>query len=320
VSARAAAGSIGRTIRLNRPLDLRLTLRLLQHGSPLARTVAIGANEAWRGSRNPDGPATTHFVVGRDEVMVEAWGPGAALELDGAPALLGESDDRGGFAPADSLIAGLDRSMPGLRIGRSGAVLEALVPTIFEQKVIGKEARAGYSRLLREVSEPAPGPAGEAAGETPIGLPSSLWLPPGAEVLAAMPYWAFHPFAVERRRAETIIRAARRAAWLEAGAGLGLSMARARLESIPGVGPWSVAEVAIVALGDADAVSVGDYHIPNMVAWALAGKPRGDDALMLELLEPYRGHRGRVIRLLEAAGITAPRYGPRMPLRHIERS
>ena len=66
------------------------------------------------------------------------------------------------------------------------------------------------------------------------------------------------------------------------------------------------------ALGDPDAVSVGDFHLPNVVAFALAGEPRADDARMLELLEPWRGHRARVIRLLEASGIQAPKYGPRL--------
>lgn len=281
-------------------------MRLLQHGGGAARTVAIGQGEAWRASRNAAGPATTRFVQRQNEVVVEAWGPGAEVELERAPDVIGESDDASGFAPAHPLIAQLHRQNPGLRVTRTGAVMEALVPTIFEQKVIGQEARAGYSRLLRAVSEPAPGPV-------------RLMLPPAPEALAAMPYWAFHPFALERRRAEIVMRVARRASWLEAGLGLGLDIAEARLRSIPGIGPWTTAEVAIVALGDADAVSVGDYHIPNLVAWALAGKPRGDDALMLELLEPYRPHRGRVVRLLETAGITPPRYGPRLPLRHLER-
>jgi 3-methyladenine DNA glycosylase/8-oxoguanine DNA glycosylase len=93
--------------------------------------------------------------------------------------------------------------------------------------------------------------------------------------------------------------------------------ARRRLESLPGVGPWTAAEVALRALGDVDAVSVGDYHLPNLVAFALAGEPRADDARMLELLEPYRGQRARVIRLLETSGIGAPRYGPRMAPREI---
>jgi 3-methyladenine DNA glycosylase/8-oxoguanine DNA glycosylase len=84
-----------------------------------------------------------------------------------------------------------------------------------------------------------------------------------------------------------------------------------------GLGPWSVAEVARTALGDADAVSVGDFHVPNVVAWALTGEPRGTDERMLELLEPYRPHRGRVQRLLEASGIRAPSFGPRMEVRAI---
>ncbi|MDP9388413.1 MAG: DNA-3-methyladenine glycosylase 2 family protein, partial [Actinomycetota bacterium] len=89
--------------------------------------------------------------------------------------------------------------------------------------------------------------------------------------------------------------------------------------ALPGVGPWSAAKVGLVALGDADAVCVGDYHLPNQVAWALAGEPRAGDDRMLELLEPYRGHRGRVTRLLVAGGVRAPRYGPRSTVRSFSR-
>ena len=64
-------------------------------------------------------------------------------------------------------------------------------------------------------------------------------------------------------------------------------------------------------------MSVGDFHIPNLVAWALAGEPRGTDERMLELLEPYAGQRGRVTRLLELGGAAAPRYGPRVASRRI---
>jgi 3-methyladenine DNA glycosylase/8-oxoguanine DNA glycosylase len=80
-----------------------------------------------------------------------------------------------------------------------------------------------------------------------------------------------------------------------------------------------VAEVARVALGDADAVSVGDYHVPSIVAWALAGERDGSDERMLELLEPFRPHRGRVQRLLEEAHIRPPARGPRMQARAIDR-
>ena len=90
-----------------------------------------------------------------------------------------------------------------------------------------------------------------------------------------------------------------------------------RLTAIPGIGPWTAAEALRVATGDPDLVSLGDYHLPSLVAWALVGEARADDQRMLELLEPYRGQRGRVVRLLEASGIQVPRFGPRMALRSI---
>ena len=142
-------------------------------------------------------------------------------------------------------------------------------------------------------------------------------LPPPPERLAALPYHAFHPLGVERRRADTVRLVARNARRLEEAAAMEPADARRRLRALPGVGAWTAAEVALAALGDADAVSVGDYHLPHHVAWALAGEPRGDDDRMLELLEPYRGHRGRVLRLLVAGAPGPPRFGPRLPLRDI---
>jgi 3-methyladenine DNA glycosylase/8-oxoguanine DNA glycosylase len=136
-------------------------------------------------------------------------------------------------------------------------------------------------------------------------------------VLAALPYYEFHPHGIEQRRADTIRRAARYADRLEAAATLPTNEAMTLLQRIPGIGAWTAAEALRVAAGDPDVVSVGDYHLPDLVAWALAGEPRADDARMLELLDPYRGQRGRVVRLLEASGISAPRYGPRMALRSI---
>lgn len=188
-------------------------------------------------------------------------------------------------------------------------MLEALVPAILEQKVTGDEARRAWRTLIAKHGEPAPGPPA-----------FRLRLPPTARVLAALPYYAYHPFGVEQRRAELIRRVASRAAWFEATADLPIDMAHARLTSVPGIGPWTAAEVAVRALGDPDAVSVGDFHLPNLVAWALAREPRGDDARMLDLLEPWRGERARVVRLLELSGIQAPRYGPRLAPRRIEDS
>jgi len=206
--------------------------------------------------------------------------------------------------PRQPLLVELWRRHRGVRIPRTGAVVEAAVPTILEQKVIGLQARHAYRRLLLELGEPAPGPV-------PIRLP------PTPATLAATPYWQFHKWGVEQRRAQIIASAARHASRLEEAVGMAPADAQRRLTALPGMGAWTAAEIAVVALGDADAVSVGDYHLPHLVSWALAGEPRGTDERMLELLEPYRGHRARAIQLLELAGITAPRRGPRMAFSRI---
>lgn len=138
---------------------------------------------------------------------------------------------------------------------------------------------------------------------------------PAPEVLAGLPSWDYHTLGVERKRAETIKRVAERARKLETAATMSPSDAARLLTAFRGVGAWTAALVTDAVLGDADAVPVGDFHIPNMVTWALAGEPRGTDARMLELLEPFAGHRGRVIRLLKAGGYSAPKYGPRKAVR-----
>lgn len=286
------------------PVDLGLTLRpfLRGRGDPCVREDPDGS--WWRATRTPDGPATTRFVHTSDGIRAQAWGPGAERAMAAAPELLGLRDSLDGFDPG--IVRDLHRRMPGLRISRSRAVLEALVPTILEQKVPGKEAGRAYRSLVRAFGERAPGPGG-------------LLLPPAPEVLARLPYFAFHPLGIERRRAETLRGSAARADRLEEMVDAPIDQAYRRMLAFPGVGQWSAARVALVALGDPDAVPLDDYHLPHIVAWALAREPRGTDAGMLELLEPYAGHRGRVLRLLIAAGIEAPRFGPRMPLRSIAR-
>jgi 3-methyladenine DNA glycosylase/8-oxoguanine DNA glycosylase len=291
---------------LDGPLDLARTLGPLRRGTG-DPTLRIEGRHAWRATRTPDGPATVAIEIRGDVVLAEAWGPGADRTLEGVRGLLGLGHEANGFAPRHPLVAELHHRFSGVRIGRSGAVLEALVPAILEQKVTGEEARTAFRGLVRRLGEPAPGPS-----------ELRLRLPPTPEQLAALPYYDYHPFGVERRRAEVVRRVAARAAWFEAIVDLPLETAYARLTALPGVGPWTAAEVAVRALGDHDAVSVGDYHIPTMVTWALAGEPVGTDARMLELLEPFRPHRALVVRLLEASGIRPARRGPRMAPRGIE--
>ena len=213
------------------------------------------------------------------------------------PGLLGEDDDLTGFDPMDPTVGRAWHRHPGLRIGRARVVLPSLVVGVLGQRVTSEEAMRSWGLLCRELGDMAPGPAG-------------LRLPPDPERLAAQPSWWYHRLGVERHRADTLRRVGRHAARLEEAATMSVPDASARLQAVPGVGPWTAAKVTGTALGDADAVPVGDYHLPSMVAWALAGEARATDARMLELLEPYAGHRGRVLRLLLADGVMPPRFGP----------
>jgi 3-methyladenine DNA glycosylase/8-oxoguanine DNA glycosylase len=292
------------TFTIDRPLDLRRTLAVHARGSA-DPTLRLAGAEAIRATRTADGPAMIRLRLAGDRLEAEAWGAGAARALESVPALLGEEDDRTAFDPTlHPLIKHLDRRYRGVRLGRTGAVLEALIPAILEQKVTGSQASRGLRGIIRRWGEPAPGPFG-------------LRLLPAPEVLAGIPYEAFHPFGIERRRAELVRRVADRSNRFEEVVFLPRDKAYDRLTALPGIGPWTAAEVALRALGDADAVSVGDFHLPNLVAFALAGEVRGDDARMLALLEPWRGQRARVIRLLELSGVRPPAFGPRYAPRSI---
>ena len=307
---------LARRIESGAPVDLRRTLAIHRRGpgDPTLRFSRDGS--AWRATRTPDGPATLRLVAEGAAIRAQAWGPGAAWAIGQAPELVGADDDAAGFAAllaGHALLRALNARFPGTRIGRTRRVLEALVPAIIEQKVTGDEARMAFIALVRRHGEPAPGPWDEPSDRRA----APMRVPPAPTTLAGLPGYAYHPLGLERRRADAIRFAAGRAARVEECMDLPMSDAYARLQALPLVGPWTAAEVGLRAFGDADAVSVGDFHLCHAVCWALAGEPRGTDERMLELLAPYAGHRARVIRLIESAGVQAPRRGPRMAARSI---
>jgi 3-methyladenine DNA glycosylase/8-oxoguanine DNA glycosylase len=291
------------------PVDIGLVLGVHRRGSgdPAFRAERSGA--IWRTSLTPAGPGTLRVTAGAAQpgtgtpVTALAWGPGAGWLLESLPGLLGAADQPETFRPVHPLLRDLAVRFVGLRIGRSGRLLEALVPAVLEQKVVGLEAFRAWRLLLQRFGLPAPGPA-----------PAGMRVCPPAAVWAAVPSWEWHRAGVEGVRAATIRGAAQVAGRLEQVVALAPEQADRRLQSRPGIGPWTSAEARQRACGDADAVSVGDYNLPSAVGWALAGR-KIDDAGMLELLAPYPGHRHRAARLIELSGIHPPRRGPRMPVR-----
>lgn len=307
--ARAAPGG-GESLVLATRLrpDLARTLGALRHGGgdPAFRLGADGS--VWRAFRTPDGAATICVrALGAAQVTATAWGDGSGWLLDRLPDLVGETDDRSGFDPCHPVLAALSARLAGWRISRSGLVLDSLVPAVLEQKVTSTEAHRSWRELLWRFGEVAPGPYGPR-----------LRLAPDAAGWAALPSWEWHRAGVDARRAATVVRAARLGDRLEAAAADGSAELDRALRTVPGIGVWTSAEVRQRVLGDADAVSVGDYNLPKLVGWALAGE-RTDDAGMLALLAPWAGHRYRVTRMLELAGVRAPRRGPRKPIRDYRR-
>jgi 3-methyladenine DNA glycosylase/8-oxoguanine DNA glycosylase len=221
--------------------------------------------------------------------------------------MLGADDDPSGFEPRHPVLADLHRRFPHWRIGRTGLVMEGLVPAVIEQKVTGQEAFAGFRRLVHRFGERAPGP----------GADRGLWVQPTPEQLRMVPSWEWLRLPVDPARSRAVVRAAQVASSLERTVGLPGDEVDRRLRSIPGVGVWTSAEVRFRVHGDSDAVSFGDFHIAKNVGWALTGE-EVDDAGLAELLEPYRPHRYRVQRLVELSGLHRPRRGPRLaPRMHL---
>jgi 3-methyladenine DNA glycosylase/8-oxoguanine DNA glycosylase len=285
------------------------TLSILRKGSgdPTFRVDADGT--VWRGIRTPEGTATLRLQSRPADgtVHAAAWGAGARWALDSVPGMLGADDDPTGFAPSHRALADAHRRRPHWRVCRTGLVMEALVPAIIEQKVTGQEALGGFRKLVHRFGERAPGE----------GLERGLWVQPSADTLRMIPSWEWLRLHVDPARSRTVVRVAQVAASVERTAGLPAAEVDRRLRSLPGVGVWTSAEVRFRAHGDADAVSFGDYHVAKNVGWVLTGAVVDDDG-MAELLEPYRPHRYRVQRLIELAGLSRPRHGPRMaPRRHL---
>lgn len=303
---------IERTLTFPGPVSPGHTLAPHQRGpgDPCLQIDSDGA--IWRTSLMVSGPVTARITrAAPNAVHCQAWGDGAGEFADTLPGLLGADDDASDFRPAHDVVALAARRVPHLRIGRTGRVLEAIIPAVLEQRVQGADAFRSWRLLVSRFGTPAPGPP-----------PQRMRVPPSADAWRGIPSWEFHRANVDPGRMRTLIGCAQRAEALERLATRPATLrdrteAREALTSLPGVGVWTAAETTQRALGDADALSVGDYHLSSMIGWTLSGHPI-DDAAMVDLMEPMRPHRYRVVRLLEVSRLAhLPRRGPRLPVQRI---
>jgi 3-methyladenine DNA glycosylase/8-oxoguanine DNA glycosylase len=301
-------------------VDVRLTLSVHGRGRSDPTFGIDAAGAVWRTSLTPEGPGTIRVTraatvlpeerfPAATRVIAHAWGPGGGWLLDALPAALGFYDDISSFDPGGHpVLRDAARRHPGLRLGRSGRLMEALVPAILEQKVATVEAHRAWRILLTRFGTQPPGPA-----------PAAMRVFPEPRTWLRIPSWDWHRAGAEAVRARTIKAAVSVADSLERLLADSAVEADRKLRTIPGIGPWTSAETRQRAAGDPDAVSVGDYNLPKAVGWALAGRHSTDDEAMLELLAPYAGHRHRVTRLVKLSGLRPPRRGPRLPVRDYRR-
>jgi 3-methyladenine DNA glycosylase/8-oxoguanine DNA glycosylase len=291
------------------PTQVQRTLRVLRRGTgdPTYR-VEYGpddgpVNAVWRTALTPQGPATLRIRVGGgragdgrpdDQVAIDAWGEGAHWLIKQAPAMLGAEDDDTGFAElaaTQPILAEAYRTRSQVRLVRTGQVMQALIPAILEQKVTTLSAYSAWRRLVRKYGTPAPGPA---------WMPRDLYVMPEPHVWVLIPSWEWRRAEVDGKRAEAIIRACRRAPALERLAQADVAEAAAKLQTLPGIGPWTAAETLQRSHGAQDLVSVGDLHLPRIICGILGtpGDTTYDDEKMLRLLAPFAPHRQRAVRLL----------------------
>jgi 3-methyladenine DNA glycosylase/8-oxoguanine DNA glycosylase len=301
-----AGAVVERTWRPSWPCPVPQVLLALRRGSGDPTFVVDPDRTIWKGWRTPQGPVTLAVrpLSAAGEVRAAAWGPGADWVLDGLPTLLGADDDASGFTPRHEVMAAAWKRHPHWRVPRTRLVMDALVPAILEQKVTGKEAFTSHRRLVHRYGEPAPGKEAVARG---------LRIAPDPATIRRIPSWEWLEMHVDHARSRAVVRAAEVGGSLERLVDVPVEEADRRLRSLPGIGVWTSAEVRARALGDADAVSFGDYHVAKDIGWALTGRPVDDDELAV-LLEPYRPHRLRVQVLVNIAGLRRPRRAPRMTL------
>jgi 3-methyladenine DNA glycosylase/8-oxoguanine DNA glycosylase len=258
-------------------------------------TFRVGDREFTRATWTPEGPGVIAITWGVEpgRIDVTCEGDGADWLRARARGLLGADDDVSTFQP-EGVVGRLWSRMHGDRVGATGTVWHDLTWFVVQQRIRRTDAAVQWRRLVTTFGEP-------------IDDLEGLYTPPVPERLARAAPWSLRALGIDARRATTLIEAARVADRLHRLVDEPRDEALARLGSITGVGPWTRACMAAMTWGDPDTVITGDSGIPSLIAQVLAGERWADDDRMLELLEPHRPHRYRVLRLALAARTGGPR-------------
>lgn len=283
------------TVDIDHPYDVRGSLPT--HGTSTDPTFRYRPDSTSFAGRTPDGPMAARVRLAPGALTIEAWGPGAEWIVNRADAIAARHDDPRELRFDHPVLDETNRRHPGVRHAATGLVVDALLARILGQRVLAVEAARSWKTLCRELGGPAPGPL-------------DLLLPPDHERLAATPTWWFHQHGVDRGRATTLTNVARRSRRLAEVVDMALPQAYGRLRAMPGLGPWTVNGAIRTALGDPDAIVVGDYWISHAVCSFFTGRARGSDDEMLALVERWEGQRGRVERLVHLSGHRVQRFGP----------
>jgi 3-methyladenine DNA glycosylase/8-oxoguanine DNA glycosylase len=269
---------------LHATFDMQLIGRFDPTGSRGALSLrkihldARGRVVVWRFSRTPTA------------LRIEVHGDDGGL-LDVMTRQFPLADGADAFEPAHPVLRRLSHGYRGLRLMRVPWTFDVAAATVLQQRVRWRTAYSDFRRVALRFGTRAEGG---------VAFPTS-------SRLAAVPVARLEAMGIDARRARALhllAEADARHSFLHPAADP--DAVTRRLLSLRGIGPWTAGRVAGLAFGKADAVPVGDLHIPSLVTSALAGEPSGTDKRMLELLAAYPGQRFRVIRLLQWAARRAP--------------
>lgn len=198
----------------------------------------------------------------------------------------GVDDDLRGFLRRfrdDPLIGHSVRAAPHVRPWRRPLPFEVLMWAVCEQLVTNERATAITRAIVA-----AHGPRDPASG---------LRDAPGPGAVAALSPALLQRCGLSAGRSRALIAAAREVACgrvdLDAAPDERAAGVR-RLGAIPGIGPWTLAVLALHGQGDMDAIPAGDFAYLTLVGEVLTGRPRAraSEEDVMAFVEPYAGWRG----------------------------